>query len=179
MKRLAYILFVVLAAWSCVEEDGRIATVEIGAMEENVTLECTQGEYVMEVLANGDYTATVSQGDWLSFEGGSMVHHGSSDEDLVLSYEMNRGAKRTAEVVLSREGRQAVISFTQKGIIEVGLAFTGHNVNVAAEGGLQSAGMETLMQNDELSYEIIYSGVSGWISDVVKEKLEAVPSVAV
>lgn len=169
MKRLAYILFVVLAAWSCVEEDGRIATVEIGAMEENVTLECTQGEYVMEVLANGDYTATVSQGDWLSFEGGSMVHHGSSDEDLVLSYEMNRGAKRTAEVVLSREGRQAVISFTQKGIIEVGLAFTGHNVNVAAEGGLQSAGMETLMQNDELSYEIIYSGVSGWISDVVKE----------
>ena len=63
MKRLAYILFVVLAAWSCVEEDGRIATVEIGAMEENVTLECTQGEYVMEVLANGDYTATVSQGD--------------------------------------------------------------------------------------------------------------------
>ena len=169
MKRLAYILFVVLAAWSCVEEDGRIEAVEIGAMENEVTLECTQGEYVMEVLSNGDYTATISKGDWLSFDGGAMVHHGNSDENVKIAYEMNRGAKRTAEVVLSRKGRQAVVSISQKGIIEVGLAFTGHNVNVAAEGGLQSAKMETLMQNDELSYEVSYSGAKGWITDIVKE----------
>ena len=93
MKRLAYILFVVLAAWSCVEEDGRIEAVEIGAMENEVTLECTQGEYVMEVLSNGDYTATISKGDWLSFEDGALVRHGDSDENVKIAYEMNRGAK--------------------------------------------------------------------------------------
>ncbi len=169
MKRIAYILTFVLAVAACVEKDERIEAIEIGAMEENVTLECVQGRYVMDVLANGDYSAIISQGDWLCFDSGSMTHSGSGDSQVGITYEMNRGASRTAEVILSRKGRNAVVVLTQKGIIDMGLSLAGHNLTATQQGGLMSAKIETMMKNDELRFEVSYKGVQGWISDIRKE----------
>ena len=169
MKRIIYILTFALAAFACVEKDDRIEAVEIGAMEENVTLECVEGRYVMDVLANGDYTAVISEGDWLTFDGGEMSYVGESDGQLGVCYQMNRGASRTAKVVLSRRGRKAEVVFTQKGIIDMGLSLEGHNLTAAHSGGLQSVRMQTLMKNDELIYEVVYDGPQGWITDIRKE----------
>ena len=123
----------------------------------------------MKVLANGDYTATVTQGSWLSFEGGASIHSGSFDQDVTVIYGMNRGTSRTAVVELSREGRMSEVVFVQKGVIDMGLSLAGHNVNMSAEGGLGSVRVETLMKNDELLYEVEYEGPQGWISGISKE----------
>lgn len=169
MKRVIYILSALFLCLSCMEEDDRIEAVEIGAMEDTVTLECTEGTYVMKVLANGDYTATVTQGSWLSFGDGASRYSGSSDQEVTMVYEMNRGTSRTAVVELSREGRTAQVVFVQKGVIDMGLSLAGHNVNMSAEGGLGSVRVETLMKNDELLYEVEYDGPQGWISGISKE----------
>lgn len=169
MKRVIYILSALFLCLSCMEKDDRIKAIEIGAMEESVTLECTGGMYIIKVLANGAYRATVTQGSWLSFEGGASVHTGNSDQEVSVIYEMNRGTSRKAVIELSREGKTAEIVFVQKGVIDMGLSLAGHNVNMSAEGGLGSVRVETLMKNDELLYEVEYDGPQGWISGISKE----------
>lgn len=169
MKRLIYILTSAFAAFACVEKDDRIEAVEIGAMEGNVTLECVEGRYVMDVLANGEYTAAVTEGDWLTFDGGQLTLTDGFDGQIGVCYQMNRGASRMGKVTLSRKGRKAEIVFTQKGIIDMGLSLSGHNITVDHQGGLQSVRVETLMKNDELEYEVTYDGPQGWISEIRKE----------
>ena len=151
------------------KEDDRIKAVEIGAMETDVTLECTEGTYTMEVLANGEFTATVTQGNWLSFEDDRMHWSGNSDQEISVVYGMNRGTARTAVVELSREGRTAQVVFTQKGIVDMGLALSGHNVNAPQEGGIESVRVETLMKDEDLLYEVEYEGPQGWLTGISKE----------
>ena len=170
MKRYLYILCTVSLVFSCTPQDGLIDVVEIGAGEKNVELGCMPGEYTMEVYADGEWSASITGGDWLLFKDGSSPGiSGNGDSRLVIGYQMNRGKDRAAEVVLSRGSRTCTVSIVQEGIISSGLYFENANMLVGADGGQASAKLMTRLAEDEMEMDVRYDGAQGWISNIVKE----------
>lgn len=170
MKKSYYFLCLVSMMISCAPLDGLVDVVEIGAGEPEVTLDCMSGTYVMDVFADGDWSASVTEGDWLFFTASSSSEMtGSGDAELDVSYQMNRGMDRTGKIVLKRGGRSFTVTLVQEGVISSSLYFENGNMLVGAEGGSSSAKFMTRLSDEDLQISISYDGAEGWISDVKKE----------
>ena len=109
--------------------------VELGVKEDAATLPASGGSYLIDVLANGGWTASADAA-WLSFPEGAA---GTGDLALVVAFEENDGADRTGKVTLSGGGKSRTVTLTQKGLLFTGIEFLSGNFLAAAEGGVHSA----------------------------------------
>ena len=169
MKRIIYILPLFLLAMSCgVKENEMVEPEELGVKESAVTVACTAGTYDLEILADGEFTLSLPDGaPWLTLENGRALR-ASGDTRVTLSYEMNRGVRRSAVITLERGRRHLEVSFTQEGILTEGIEFGERCTTVSSEAGNHSVRLLTLYKDSELDLSVSYKGQEGWMKDFRK-----------
>ena len=177
MKRfIIYIALCLVAAVSCEQLPEEVKIYGVGCIDpekgtplHEVALGVDGGKYTLKVYADGEFTATLSEEDnWIRFSdyGDSKTIVGSGDMSLELSYDINKGIPRTAELVLERGTNVFEVSITQSGILEGGIVFEQKNMSVPFEGGQYGAKVVTKIKSEDLSFETSYDNEAdtGWIS---------------
>lgn len=136
MKKLYIILLAaVIALVSCEKQSE--APVELGVKADSATLTSKGGSYMIDVLSNGNWTASTDS-EWLSFPEGVS---GTGDLALVVAFEENDGADRIGKVTISCGGKSRIVTLIQKGLLFTGIEFLSGNFLAAAEGGTHSASL--------------------------------------
>lgn len=160
MKKLYIILLAaVIALVSCEKQSE--APVELGVKADSATLTSKGGSYLIDVLSNGNWTASTDS-EWLSFPEGVS---GTGDLALVVAFEENDGADRIGKVTISCGGKSRIVTLVQKGLLFTGIEFLSGNFLAAAEGGTHSASLRCS------EAEIVFSVDCGnapmpWVSEI-------------
>ena len=160
MKKLYIILLAaVIALVSCEKQSE--APVELGVKADSATLTSKGGSYLIDVLSNGNWTASTDS-EWLSFPEGVS---GIGDLALVVAFEENDGADRIGKVTISCGGKSRIVTLIQKGLLFTGIEFLSGNFLAAAEGGTHSASLRCS------EAEIVFSVDCGnapmpWVSEI-------------
>ena len=169
MKKFLYMAAALLTAVSCNWKDEMVDAEELGALSKSINVECVAGSTVLQVYADGEFSASLpSDAKWIAFESGRSFS-GSGDTGITLSYEMNRGVARSTGITLRRGRKTLRIPVVQKGILAAGIEFEDRNVTVAAAGEVCNVKIITLCKDSDLDFEVEYHGEqSGWIDAISK-----------
>ena len=109
MKKLYIILLAAVTALVSCEKQPE-APVELGVKADSATLTSKGGSYLIDVLANGNWTASTDS-EWLSFPEGVS---GTGDLALVVAFEENDGADRIGKVTISCGGKSRIVTLPKK-----------------------------------------------------------------
>ena len=175
MKRTSIIFGLCLAGllFSCNKVDEKVAVFELGTLEDKLILDAADGEFALNVISDGEFTARISSGsEWCRFvaDAPAGVLTASGDVLMKLHKDLNRNIMREGEISLERMGKVVRVPIYQKGILSEGITFSGHYLGVDAVGGQAAALMITLFDIESLGIEVSYSGEqTGWISGVKKQ----------
>lgn len=171
-KYILTILAAALVAAGCSKSDKLFEPVELGVKSKTFTVACVAGQCSLEVLSDGEFTASLDPSDtWVSFIGKTERSITLSGDCLVdLSVELNRGLERRALVTLKRGSKTLQVTLVQSGVLSSDLSFASHSISAYAPACSLSAKFLSLLKDDELSISVEYDGeAQNWISDVVKE----------
>lgn len=169
MKRLCYLLLAFASFWGCIPENGLVEALELGVEDNAPKFPAEEGTYSLKVLSDGLFSASITDGDWLSFAGtGSRSVEASGDCALDLVYEMNRGMRRTALLRLERGRKVVEVVFTQEGFFAADILFPDKSIMLESSAGDASVKILSLYRDDELEIEVDYDGEQYWISNLHK-----------
>lgn len=169
MKRILYILALVLAAAACAKDNGMLSADEIGVMQDAPVVGCAAGSYTLSVLSDGPFTARLDDASWIAFEEGTgRSLSAEGDTGIRLSYEFNRGLMRQTTITLVRGRKSLQVVFTQQGVLSSDISFPDRSVTLDGEGGAESVRVLSVYKDDDLDISVSYDGPSGWISGVHK-----------
>lgn len=169
MKKYIFLTLALAAALACIPENGFVEALELGVAEMPRPLSPEAGNCSLSVLSDGPFTATVTEGDWLSFAGtDSRRIEASGDCSLDFVYQMNRGMTRNAELLLERGRKSLRLTFSQDGFFDAGIIFPDGCISLDSSAGTGSVKVQSLYRDNELVTQVSYDGESGWISDLRK-----------
>lgn len=157
-----YIMFLMcLMALSCTDNLTEVEIVEFGARvydDYQMPLSYRPGEFKIEIVSDGEFVATIEEGEeWMCFENGETSYTGSrEDEFLVVSVDANRTIMRSGKIVLNRLHRTVEIEVSQVGILSEDFSIEHQNLSIGAEGGSLSAKVLTLAGPDDIIIEPEY-----------------------
>lgn len=137
------------------------APVELGVKADAAALPSGGGSYLIDVLANGNWTASADS-EWLSFPEGMS---GTGDFALVVAFEENDGADRTGKVTISCGGKSRIVRLTQKGLLFTGIEFLSGNFLAAADGGTHSASLRCSAAETVFSVDC-GNAQTPWVSEI-------------
>ena len=170
-----YIMFLMcLMALSCTDNLTEVEIVEFGARvydDYQMPLSYRPGEFKIEIVSDGEFVATIEEGEeWMRFENGETSYTGSrEDEFLVVSVDANRTIMRSGKIVLNRLHRTVEIEVSQVGILSEDFSIEHQNLSIGAEGGSLSAKVLTLAGPDD----IIIEPVNMELTEEQEKELEA------
>ncbi len=162
-----FFVSIICLALSCSKQDDIVDIIELGAPQASIVLPTQAGDYDVAIWASEGYTASISGGKWLSFNGSSSTK-GFGDGNLKISVEANNGQERTAVIALRSGYRNCEISVTQKGEIAGGIEFQATNALVKNNGGKESVQLLTAIETSDLDFSVIYDKTDGWIMNIQK-----------
>ena len=177
-KYIIYIALSLVAAVSCEQLPDEVNIYGVGCVDpetgkalHEVDLGIDAGTYSLNVYADGEYTATLSEEDtWIRFSSNaaSRTITSSGNGTIVLEYDINKGIPRVAEVTLQRGTNVYSLSITQEGILEGGIIFEQKNISVPSEGGQFGAKVITKIKAEDLTLDVTYENEqdAGWISNL-------------
>ena len=173
MKRyIIYIALCLAAALSCEQLPDNVQIYGVGCKDKEAALGSDAGEYILEVFADGEFTATLEEdATWIRFASASEAREIAltGNATIGFSYDINRGIPRTAVLTLTRGTNVFEFSFTQEGILEGGITIEQKNISIPAEGGQFGAKVSTKLRAEDLTFEVEYNEKSStdWISGIV------------
>ena len=170
MRKIICIIAFALAVLCCTRVSDDTTIYELGPVSSELVIGYEGGECSTEVLSNGDFTVTIpEEADWIHFKAsaGSVLSL-SGDVTLSFTVDINRGVPRKASVALLRGNNQAFITVSQDGILQGGFELLQHGVSVDYGGGECGVRVNTLMKDDDLSYNVSYEEDAelSWIGNV-------------
>lgn len=170
MKKYIATILLSLAAIACTKDNERLNLPELGVKQDAYVLDCAPGEFYIDVLSDGEFTASVSDADWMKFKNNaSKEYAGANDERLYVLYDFNRGTERQSKISITRGNKKIEISVFQNGVIPSGIQFACRSLEVSEDGGRQSVSVISVYNMEDLDIRVEYNGDGGWISDVSKE----------
>lgn len=170
MRKIICIIAFALAVLCCTRVSDDTTIYELGPVSSELVIGYEGGECSTEVLSNGDFTVTIpEEADWIHFKAsaGSVLSL-SGDVTLSFTVDINRGVPRKASVALLRGNNQAFITVSQDGILQGGFELLQQGVSVDYGGGECGVRVNTLMKDDDLSYNVSYEEDAelSWIGNV-------------
>ena len=177
-KYIIYIALSLFAAVSCEQLPDEVNIYGVGCIDpetgkalHEVDLGIDAGTYSLNVYADGEYTATLSEEDtWIRFSSNaaSRTITSSGNGTIVFEYDINKGIPRVAEVTLQRGTNVYSVSITQEGVLEGGIIFEQKNISVPSEGGQFGAKVITKIKAEDLALDVTYENEqdAGWISNL-------------
>ena len=156
MKKYILISVAVLLALSCEKEGGRVNLYGLGCEYPVREVGSAAGLAVFEVLADNEWTATISEEDsWFRFADSPASRElvFSGDKSLGISYDADRGISREGVIRLSGGNIKLELTLKQEGLLPLTLEVVQKNVLVPPSGGDCSARIRTLLNPDSFSFE--------------------------
>lgn len=168
MRTRLFILAAITLAAGCTRMEDQVELYEIGCPGGDVALTYGAGSIDVEVLSNGDYSATLPDGtEWIRFSSGNLAAEGNGDGSLSLSYDINRSIPRSVVMSLIRGTNTAHITITQEGLLEGGLALMEKGISVPPVGGEARVRANTVLNPSDIECSVSYQErETGWISHI-------------
>ena len=135
---------------------------------DEVSCEYQAGRISVEVLSSGEFTATIDEdATWLRFadKPSSRTLTASGDLDIRFEYDINRSVPRSAKVTLRCGTNQAVLTVTQKGLLDNGFELKTSGMAASYEGGQQSVLVYTKMKDFQFDVEYLQKD-NGWVNNI-------------
>jgi len=170
MRRIFFLLFAAASLCiSCTKLTGEVGIYEVGFPIKTINLEYNTESAIFSILSNGEYTITIPEDcQWLTFKDGSKVYRGNGDGNLGLIALVNRSIPRTVEITAVRETNKAVLTVTQNGLLEGGIAIVDGSICADPDGGEIGVRIISKISPSQFSFKTVYSeaNMTGWIGNV-------------
>ena len=156
---------------ACSKQAEWLDTVEIGTEFSTYEVSYGQGELVVKVWSNGEYTAELGADvNWASLRGadGAGRLKGYGDGEITIDLEKNRGLSRRAELTIVRSRSRVSVDILQGSMLNEGLEFVDANISVGYAGGETVSKMLTPVDADAVGMNVVYVSAeqSDWISGI-------------
>lgn len=177
-KYIIYIALCLVAAVSCEQLPDEVNIYGVGCVDpetgkalHEVDLGIDAGTYTLNVYADGEYTATLSEEDtWIRFlnQGDVREITASGNTTIQFDYDINKGIPRTTELILQRGTNVFNVRITQDGILEGGIVFEQKNISVPSDGGQFGAKVITKIKAEDVTLDVTYENEqdAGWINNL-------------
>lgn len=170
MKKVSYIIYVVLAVLGCTRLSDDTSIYELGPVDQEISVGYEGGECSTKVLSNGNFTVSIpDDASWLHFKS-SAERTLTFTGDMTLSFtvDINRSVPRKANVVLHRGNNTALLSIRQSGLLQGGFELVQQGLSVEYEGGEYGVRVNTLLKDADLSYRVTYEQDAEfpWVSNI-------------
>lgn len=169
-KIIFYIVPFLCMLCACSQKEGLVSVDELGVKQREVSLDCAEGVYDVQVLCDGAFEAVLSDESWISFAD-TQQRCMESNGDAVLSvrYEYNRGLARSASMTITHGRKSLKVEFTQDGVLSSEISFSQHSVTMGAEASEAAVKFLSVYKDEDLVFDVSYEGEGGWIQDISKE----------
>lgn len=149
-NKFLYTLCCLILAAGCTRMPDELVLYEIGCRDARISLDYLAGAATVDVLSNGDYTASLPAGtDWIRFASGLQTT-GTGDGPLTLSYDTNRSIPRSIELTLSLGNNSARVLICQEGLLDGGISLSEKSLSVTPDGGELRVKVNTLRKADDI-----------------------------